>query len=160
MRKLELLLDTNIVLDFLNHRNPFYEDARLLMIAGRVGEFTLWIASSQISDIVYVATDGGRKDRIPQVLEQMRMLRSIVNVLPVTESDVDKMLATTWSDPEDVLLFDIALKAHVDAVITRDEDFKKAVEKAGIDAIEVFDCSEFFDWLKAEHDVSYAEIPL
>ena len=49
MAQAKLLLDTNIVIDYLNEREPYYQKARLLMIAGRVGEFDLWMSSSQIN---------------------------------------------------------------------------------------------------------------
>ena len=52
MAQAKLLLDTNVVVDYLNEREPFYEKARLLMIGGRVGEFELWISSSQVNALV------------------------------------------------------------------------------------------------------------
>ena len=148
----KLLLDTNIVIDYLNRREPFFEKARLLMLAGRVGEFSLWISSSQVTDIVYILTDGGNKSMIPAVLEKMRALRTFVNVQAVTDSDIDKMLATTWADPEEALLVEIALRMHADAIITRDKDFPVT------DMIRVHDCADFFDWLEAEKGISYSEI--
>ena len=60
MAQVELLLDTNVVVDYLNEREPFYEKARLLMIGGRVGEFELWVSSSQVTDLVYILSNGGR----------------------------------------------------------------------------------------------------
>lgn len=60
MAQAKLLLDTNVVVDYLNEREPFYEKARLLMIGGRVGEFELWISSSQVTDLVYILSNGGR----------------------------------------------------------------------------------------------------
>ena len=148
----KLLLDTNIVVDFLHHRDPHYEQARLLMLAGRVGEFSLWIASSQVTDMIYILTNGGNKKKVPEVLEKLRSLRTFINVYAVTDADIDKMLATTWSDPEDALLIDLALKMRADAIITRDEDFPDT------DAIRVHDCPDFFKWLKDEKGISYAEI--
>ena len=150
----KLLLDTNIVIDFLHHRDPFYEDAYLLMLAGRVGEFSLWIASSQVTDLIYIMTDGGKESRVPEVLEKLRSLRTFVNVYAVADSDVDKMLASTWSDPEDALLVDLALKMRADAIITRDEGFPET------DMIRVHDCAGFFAWLESEKGVSYAEVAL
>lgn len=148
----KLLLDTNIVIDFLHHREPHYEKARLLMLCGRVGEFNLWIASSQVTDIIFILTKGGRKSEVPKVLEQLRALRTFISVYAVTDTDIDKMLATTWSDPEDALLVDLALKMKADAIITRDEDFPAT------DMIRVHDCPGFFNWLKEEKDISYDEI--
>ena len=148
----KLLVDTNIVIDFLHHREPYYEQARLLMLAGRVGEFSLWIASSQVTDMIYIMTNGGNKKKVPEVLEKLRALRTFVNVYAVTNADIDKMLATTWADPEDALLVDLALKMRADGIITRDEDFPHT------DMIRVQDYPTFFEWLQAEKGVSYAEI--
>ena len=148
----KLLLDTNIIIDFLHHRDPYYEKTRLLMLCGRVGEFNLWITSSQVTDIIYILTHGGNKSRVADVLEKLRALRTFVSVYAVADTDIDKMLATTWSDPEDALLVDLALKMKADAIITRDEDFPAT------DMIRVHDCPGFFEWLKTEKNVSYDEV--
>ena len=148
----KLLVDTNIMIDFLHHRDPHYEKARLLMLCGRVGEFSLWVSSSQVTDMIYIMTNGGNKSKVPEVLEKLRLLRTFVNVYAVTDADIDKMLATTWSDPEDALLIDLALKMRADAIITRDEDFPQT------DAIRVHDCPAFFEWLEREKGISYAEV--
>ena len=150
----KLLLDTNIVIDFLHHRDPFYEHARLLMLTGRVGEFSLWITSSQMTDIIYIMTDGGSKQKVPEALEKLRALRTFMNVYTVNDADIDKMLATTWADPEGALLVDLALKMRADAIITRDENFPVT------DIIRVHDCASFFEWLKSEKGISYSDIPL
>ena len=71
MAQAKLLLDTNIVIDYLNEREPYYEKARLLMIAGRVGEFDLWMSSSQITDLIYILSEGGAQSLIPLVLERL-----------------------------------------------------------------------------------------
>ena len=148
----KLLLDTNIVLDFIGEREPFYEDAYMLMLTGRVGEFSLWIASSQVTDMIYILTNGGNKSKVPEVLEKLRALRTFINVYAVTDSDIDKSLASTWSNPENALLVEIALKMHADAIITRDEDFPET------DMIRVHDCASFFEWLEKEKGISYAEV--
>ena len=150
----KLLLDTNVVVDFLHHREPFYEATRLLMLCGRVGEFSLWVLSSQVTDIISIMTEGGKKSKAPEALEKLRALRTFVNVHAVTDADIDKMLAASWSDPEDGLLIDMALKMRADAIITRDTHFPET------DLIRVHDCESFFEWLKEEKDVSYDEVPI
>ena len=148
----KLLLDTNIVLDFIGMRGPHFGETRMLMLAGRVGEFSLWVASSQVIDMIYILTNGGNQSKVPEALEKLRLLRTFINVYAVTDADVDKMLATTWSDPEDALLVDLALKMRADAVITRDTDFPET------NAIRVHDCPSFFAWLEREKGISYAEL--
>lgn len=154
MERKKLLLDTNIVLDYLHHRDPHFEKARLLMICGRVGEFSLWISAAQVTDIIFIMTHGGKEKRVSEVLEKLRALRIFVNVCSVTDRDIDKMLATTWSDPEDALLADLALKMQADAIITRDKSFPKP------GGIPVLNCDEFFDWISEEFGLNYTEVPI
>lgn len=154
MSRLKLLLDTNVVIDYLHEREPHYRKTRLLMMAGRVGEFDLWITSSQVTDLVYILSDGGSRALIPRVLEQLRGLRTFVNVHPVGDREVDRMLAAAWKDPEDSLIFESALTMKADAIVTRNQkDFESSVVK-------VVDCDEFFAWARRDFGLDYDEVPV
>lgn len=152
MAQSKLLLDTNVVIDYLNEREPYYEKARLLMIGGRVGEFELWISSSQVTDLVYILSNGGRASEMDAVMGQLRGLRIFVNVFAASEREVDLMLAASWHDPEDYLLYEIALALRADALITRNQpDFPQGL-------VPVMDCDEFFQWMRDMHGLDYGEI--
>ncbi len=152
MVKLKLVVDTNIIIDFLNRREPFFEDARKLLLCGRVGEFDLMITSSQVTDLIYILSDGGKSSRIPSAQESLRGLRTFMRVLTIDETDIDTMLVSPWSDPEDFLIYNAALRAGSDAVISRNKaDFHA-------DTIPVLDCAELFDWISKELNIDYAEM--
>lgn len=152
--KPRLLLDTNVVIDFLNQRDPFYEKARLLMIIGNAGEFDLWMSSSQITDLIYIVSDGGKKALRQSTLERIRGLRTFINVFAVGEDEIDRMLVSAWNDPEDALLFEVALSIKADAIITRNKtDFETSL-------IKVMDCEELFHWLEVDHGITYDEVAL
>lgn len=154
MPKLKLLLDTNVVIDYLDVREPYYRKARLLMMAGYAGEFELWITSSQITDLVYVLTEGGRHELVPDVLDRLRGLRTFVDVFAVGGDEIDRMLAASWKDPEDSLIFGAALSLKADAIVTRNrKDFESS-------PIKVFDCEEFFLWIKERYGLDYDEIEI
>ena len=141
MAQAKLLLDTNVVVDYLNEREPFYEKARLLMIGGRVGEFELWISSSQVTALVYILSNGGRASEMDAVMGQLRGLRTFVNVF-----------AASWHDPEGYLLYEIALALRADALITRNQlDFPQGL-------VPVMNCDEFFQWMRDMHGLDYGEI--
>lgn len=148
----KLLLDTNIVVDYLEAREPFFEKARLMFIVGAVGDFSLWVSASQMTDLVFILSDGGKERLVPEVLEQLRDVRSILNVAPVGAQAVDKMLATRWKDPEDALVQEVALQIHADAIVTRDTYL---LEKSKLPA---FDCAGLFDWLRETQGISYEEV--
>lgn len=154
MGKIKALLDTNIVIDFLNRREPFYEQARLLMIAGRVGEFDLWISSSQVTDLIYILSEGGKPSLIPETRERIQGLRTFAKVFAVSEREIDKMLASSWKDPEDRLLFEVALSIQADCIITRNKaDFES-------DLVRALDCDEFFTWLRTDFNLDYETIAI
>ena len=154
MAYVRLLLDTNVIIDFLNEREPFYQNTRTLMIAGRIGDIELYIASSQITDIIYVLSEGGKHSLIPEVLERLRGLRSFIRVASVSSHEIDQMLATSWKDPEDALLFETALSLKADAIITcNQKDYESTL-------IKVMDCKEFFQWFGEEHGIHYEEVAL
>ena len=150
----KLLLDTNVVVDYLNVREPHYAAARLLMVAGYAGEFELWISSSQVTDLIYILSDGGRRSEVDETMDRLRKLRAFVNVFPVSDREIDLMLTARWKDPEDYLLAEVALALKADAIITRNADDFPA------DLIPVMDCEEFFERLKEERGIDYALMDL
>ena len=75
-----------------------------------------------------------------------------MRVLTIDETDIDTMLMSSWNDPEDFLIYNAALRAKSDAVVTRNKvDFHA-------DTIPVFDCAELFDWISKELNIDYAEM--
>lgn len=152
MARAKLLVDTNVLIDYLSMREPFYDEARLLMIVGRVGEFELWMTSSQVTDLIYILSDGGKQALMPSVLERLRGLRTFVEVFAVGGMEVDRMLASAWKDPEDALMFESALSLKADAIITRNaKDFESSLVRA-------MTAREFFNWLRDEKGVDYQEV--
>lgn len=86
------------------------------------------------------------------VMGQLRGLRTFVNVFAASESEVDLMLAASWHDPEDYLLYEIALALRADALITRNQpDFPQGL-------VPVMNCDEFFQWMRDTHGLDYGEI--
>lgn len=152
MARAKLLVDTNVLIDFLSVRKPFYDEARLLMVAGRVGVFELWMTSSQMTDLVYILSDGGKQALMPSVLERLRGLRTFVEVFGVSGAEIDRMLTYAWKDPEDALMFESALSLKADTIITRNaKDFEGSLVRA-------MTAREYFDWLRDARGIDYREI--
>lgn len=154
MKRLKLLLDTNVCVDYLNRREPFFEDVRNLMVLGYVDEVELWITSTQMTDLVYISTDGGKPRFLQKTLERLRKFRQIVNVYPVGECEIDKMLLTNWKDPEDFLIYQCAISMSASAILTRNAcDFEEQL-------IKVCDCKEFFKWIYESYSMKYSLVDL
>ena len=147
---LKLLIDTNIIIDYLHMRQPFFQSARRLIILGYAHVFDLWLTSSQMTDLVYILTEGGKQSLIREALSQLRELRQIINLYATSENEVDKMLLTDWRDPEDFLLYQCALALSADAIITRNSsNFEEQIVK-------VCNCEELFVWVYENSSVRYS----
>lgn len=125
---MDLMLDTNIILDHIGRREPFYELSRRACLLGIVGEARTFITSNMITDIFYLL----RKDYGSH--EAQRMIEedlSFLNIVGVSSDDVANALAQKWSDFEDCLVAACAKKINADYIITRNvKDFGRSSIKA------------------------------
>ena len=154
MAPIKLVLDTNIVLDCVLRREPFYQAARKLLVFGALGEYEMWVGSSQMSDLFYVLSDGGKKSRADECKSHCRALRKHVRVYPIGEAEVDASINSNWLDIEDSLVHQAAVRLGATAIITRNKkDFM-------LSGVPVFDADEFFEWLSDARGISYEEIDL
>ena len=152
--KPKVLLDTNIVVDYVGERHPYFKRTRLLLMLSNMGEVDAWLTSSQMTDLVYILSNGGNRRRIAAVLDALKSMRQFIEIHPTSAEEVDAMLTTTWDDPEDYLLYESAKSINADCIISRDiEGFEPSMD------IPVFDCDGFFNWLENEHGLVYDEIP-
>ena len=52
---MKALIDTNIILDFLLQREPFFQDAELLFQAINTGQVIGYVTATTLTDIFYIA---------------------------------------------------------------------------------------------------------
>ncbi len=119
----KLFVDTNIVIDLLSHREPFYdESARLFSLADQK-VIELNISSLTIANTSYTLL---RQASAKKAKEVLRKLRLIVNVLPLDDKIIGLALNDdTFSDFEDGLQYFTAIENDQDMLITRNlKDFK------------------------------------
>lgn len=146
------VVDTNVLIDFVLAREEFYEPASLLMQLGYIGEFELWVGSSQISDLVYVVTEGGKASLAGHARGLMKKLRKIVHIYATDESDYDAVANSAWNDLEDAFVFQTALNVKANAIITRNKaDFM-------LSPIKTLTCVELFAYLEETEGLAYAEM--
>ena len=137
-----ILVDTNTLVDFLAMREPFYQDAHRLLVYARAGEYELWMSSSQVTDLLYILSNGGRSSETDAARAAVRGLRRIVHVCAPGEAQVDAALNSTWRDFEDAFLFEAARMIDADVIVTRDT---RGFAQSPIPHLDV---PAFFDWIE------------
>lgn len=120
---MKVLLDTNIILDVILQREPFFKPAVEILRLSDSGKIEAYITSNSITDIFYIL----RKffDKIEDRCKAVRYILQIVDVASVTKSDIFKSLDQDFTDFEDALQTQCAKKIKAEFIITRNvKDFR------------------------------------
>ncbi len=119
---MNVLFDTNVVLDFLMARGDFAEPARRLMILVEQAKIRGCLCATTITTIHYlVAKQLGNEAAIQAV----RKLMSLFELANVTRAVIEQALATGFADFEDAVLYQAGREAGVEVIVTRDpRDFR------------------------------------
>ena len=119
----KLFIDTNIIIDMLSHREPFYdESADLFSLADR-NLIELSVSSLTVANTSYILL---RQIETKKAKEILRKLRLIVNILPLDDKIIGVALNDdSFKDFEDGLQYFTAIGNNQDFIITRNlKDFK------------------------------------
>lgn len=120
----KLFLDTNIILDLLANRNPFYTEAAELFSLADKKKIELSISSLCIADTNYILS---RQNPGLEVRKILRNFKVLVNILPLDEKITDLALNSEFRDFENAIQYFTAIENDQDIIITRNQpDFKNS----------------------------------
>lgn len=115
-----LFLDTNIVVDLLEGREPFCYDAAQLFTMAHDKKVQLLVSPMTFSTASFLL----RKHGPEGVRKLLSNLRQLVSVTISDEQTVDDSIASQFKDFEDAMQFYTALNAKSEIIITRNgKDF-------------------------------------
>ena len=121
---MKLYWDTNVMLDFLGERDPFYISAARIATLADKRQITIFVSSLSYATISYFLT---KFEGIEKTKEKLRKFKVISEICELDELIIDKGLNTDFSDFEDSLQYFSALRKECDILITRNgKDFKKS----------------------------------
>lgn len=119
---MNVLIDTNVVLDAMLSRSPFAEAAQKLFIMAAEEKINAHITASSITDIYYLLHKH-LHDR-ERCKQEIYKIVKVFNILDVTASDCEKALDLPMADYEDALLAACAKRGKMECIITRNiKDF-------------------------------------
>ena len=122
MRK--IFLDTNIILDLLAERHPFYDSiAKIVTLADRK-ELLLLTSPISFTTAEYVLSKFESKT---SALLKLQKFSILCEVADVNQETIDKSLFSGFRDFEDAVQYFCALQANSDLFLTRNKkDFKQS----------------------------------
>lgn len=122
---MKLLIDTNVVLDVLLRREPFFRTAAEVLNLTQRDDVREYVSASAITDIYYIANKQ-MKDR-DDVRDLLKRLLMVVSVAAVSEREIQNALNLAWGDFEDSVQYSVALLNEMDGIVTRNPgDYQEA----------------------------------
>jgi predicted nucleic acid-binding protein len=120
----KVFLDTNIVLDLLGFREPFYEHAAKIATLADQGKIQLFASALSFATANYILAKYYNKDI---AIDKLRKLKVFTTICAIDEEVIEKGLNSEFKDFEDALQYFSALKMSCNYIITRNsKDFKDA----------------------------------
>ena len=144
---MKVLIDTNIILDFILRREPYYKNAAKINILSEKGYLTAYISASAVTDIFYIAKK--ELENKEKALELLKNLLKIICIASVTEDNIHEALDLKWEDFEDSVQYVAGKSISAEYIITRNPtDFENS-------RIKVISPEEFLNQITSGIDIFY-----
>jgi predicted nucleic acid-binding protein len=120
----KLFVDTNVVLDVLAQREPWFKDSSRLLAHIEEGRATGHIAAHTLTTLHYLLSKHLGQQKTAAVLID---LIALLQVEPVDVQALQQALALGWGDFEDAVQAVTAVRCQADYLLTRNpRDFKQS----------------------------------
>ena len=137
--KKRIFLDTNILLDLLARREPFYDSAAKVATLGDRGDIELVVSALSYSTTFYILSKFENSSKVKSLLQRFKTISIIADL---TDKVIEQSLASEFDDFEDALQYYSALALSSDVILTRNEkDFK-------ISDLPVMNAEEYLESIK------------
>lgn len=148
---MKLLLDTNVLIDFIAQRQPFARDVRTLCVAKAFGDVQLWVSVQSYADAYYVLRKSASE---PDVKRALLATLEFFTPCSTYAEDLQGALDSDWHDVEDYLIAHASKHINAHAMVTRDAEM---IAKCPIRAMTSADAVRY---LKEEQGSTYEDVEL
>lgn len=119
-----VFVDTNIVIDLLAKREPFYKEAQDLFTSSDKNEVRLHISSLTFANAYYAIV---RHHKDVDAKKYLAKFKVLVNILSLEDKAIELALVSEFNDFQDGLQYFVAMDNNADVIITRNKkDFKSS----------------------------------
>jgi|ERR1044071_10081265 predicted nucleic acid-binding protein len=140
---MRVLLDNDVVLDYLLEREPFVQTARRLFELNAQGVFDGYISGITPINVFYIGRKFLKRDELARVLKDLLFA---IRVCPITHAVLSQAFALPLTDYEDAVQHASATANHLDAIVTRNlKDYKNAT-------LPVFSPADFLNQLTSPQE--------
>lgn len=122
---MKVMIDTNVVLDVLLRREPFFQASYEVMKQSALEQIEGFVSAAAATDLFYLLRRAlGDRQAAKENLEKLMQLVGFADALG---EDVHAALASNMPDFEDALVSAIAERCQMDCIVTRNiKDFENS----------------------------------
>ncbi|SHG50855.1 PIN domain-containing protein [Flavobacterium micromati] len=113
-----IFVDTNVIIDLLAKREPFYKEAQNLFTLSDKQQVQLFISSLTFANAYYSIVRHHKEVDAKKYLSKFKVL---VTILSLTDKAIELALASDFKDFEDGLQYFVAMDNAADVIITRNK---------------------------------------
>ena len=122
--KTKLFIDTNVMLDLLGERIPFYDSIARIATLADSGKVTMVASALSYATVSYFLI---KFENTEKAKDKLRKFKIISEICDHDELIIEKGLNSNFSDFEDSLQYFSALKSDCSILITRNgKDFRES----------------------------------
>lgn len=141
---MRVLVDTCVIIDALQSRVPFAEDAQRIFLYSANKRFEGYITAKSATDIYYLTHRLAHNDA--ETRKILSKLFTLFHLLDTTSLDCRKAISSEIADYEDAIMVETAIRSEMDCVVTRNvKDYVKS-------SVKVYKPSEFLKLLETEKE--------
>lgn len=115
---MKVLIDTNVILDVLLERKPFFEFSSQILALTERDKIEGWVCATTVTTIHYLLTKTFTQE---QAKEQVKTLLVLFKVARVNSTVLNDALEGKLTDFKDSVLYHSAKHENLDSIITRNE---------------------------------------
>ena len=121
----KVLLDTNIIIDLLAKREPFYQEAANIFTLADRKVINLYVSALSFANVNYVLLRQRKSEEAKLILRKLKLL---VGILSLDEKIISLSLNDNdFKDYEDALQYYSAIENDIDVIISRNlKDFQNS----------------------------------
>ena len=120
----KVFVDTDIILDLLSQREPFYKFSANLFSAADKNEIKIYVSALSFTNLIYMLSKQFSAD---QARKKLLKFKTLVTVLAVTDKTIELALASDFKDFEVGVQYFSAIEGGVKILLTRNlKDYKSA----------------------------------
>ncbi len=119
------LIDTCVIIDALQNREPFAQEAQQIFFTVANKHATGYISAKSVLDIYYLTHRSTHSDEATRKI--LKTLLGLFDILDTTQLDCRQALSSDISDYEDAVMCETAKRCDVDCIVTRNQkDYAKS----------------------------------